>query len=86
MNDAESKSIIKNYIVNEFMHGSPEVELTDDFPLIERGAISSISIFKLIAFLEERFSVNIDTNEVMLENFESIGSINSLLRAKMPKE
>ena len=53
---------------------------TDD--LIESEILDSLGIMKLILFLEDNYSVKISDDDLTLENFNSIVSINSLIERK----
>ena len=53
---------------------------TDD--LIESEILDSLGIMKLILFLENNYAVKISDEDLTLENFSSILSINSLLERK----
>ena len=53
---------------------------TDD--LIESEILDSLGIMKLILFLENTYAVKISDEDLTLENFSSIMSINSLLERK----
>jgi methoxymalonate biosynthesis acyl carrier protein len=55
---------------------------TDD--LIESEILDSLGIMKLILFLENNYSVKISDDDLTLENFSSIMSINSLIEKKRP--
>jgi acyl carrier protein len=77
------EQIIKDHIVEKFMHGKPEVELDGDYPLIQEGVIDSLGIFMLIAFLEKEFGVKVKPAEVILDNFETINQIKALVESKL---
>ncbi len=77
------QTIIKNYIVQEFMYDQPQVELTTDTLLIDEGIIDSMGIFRLITFLEEQFSFTIKHEEVVLESFETIAAIATLVETRL---
>lgn len=51
--------------------------------LITTGIIDSLGIMKLIAFLEQTFSVRLEDEEIVAENFETIETITSLVEKKM---
>ncbi|GFO68488.1 hypothetical protein GMLC_20670 [Geomonas limicola] len=53
---------------------------TDD--LIETEILDSLGIMKLILFLENNYAVKISDEDLTLENFTSIMSINSLIERK----
>ena len=56
---------------------------TDD--LIESEILDSLGIMKLILFLESAYAVKISDDDLTLENFSSIMSINSLIEKKGAK-
>jgi acyl carrier protein len=51
--------------------------------IIGEGLVDSVGIFKLIAFVEERFPVTIEPKEVLLENFRTLGTLADLIVAKL---
>lgn len=57
---------------------------TDD--LIESEILDSLGIMKLILFLENNYAVKISDEDLTLENFSSIVSINSLIQRKRAAE
>jgi methoxymalonate biosynthesis acyl carrier protein len=57
-----------------------QLECTDD--LIESEILDSLGIMKLILFLEENYSVKISDDDLTLENFSSVLTINSLIEKK----
>lgn len=73
---------IKNYIAQEFMYDMPETALDSDLSLIQNGIIDSLGIFTLIDFIEGQFGVKIEPQDVILENFETINAIKSLVLSR----
>jgi acyl carrier protein len=77
-----SKESIKEFILSELIN-DPNIEnLEDRDPLIETGIIDSLGIMKLLAFLEETFSIHIPDGEIIPENFECIEAISLLVQNK----
>ena len=76
-----SRQSLYDFIQSEFLqNGSKPIAANDN--LIEDGVIDSLAILILISFIEEQYSVSINPEDVVLENFESIEAINSLIDAK----
>jgi len=73
---------IRLFIVRE-LHwtGAPD-ELTDDYPLIERNVLDSVGIFHLTSFLEREFEMVVDDEELVPENYGSIGRLTSFVESK----
>ncbi|WP_181063083.1 acyl carrier protein [Nocardia nova] len=57
-----------------------------DTPLLEIGLLDSISLVKLVHFLEERFKISIPDTEIRAELFESPAKLASYVsrRAAQP--
>lgn len=51
--------------------------------LLEEGILDSMFMLQLIAFLEERFSITIDADEIVPEHFETLERIAELVAAKL---
>ena len=81
--EQELEQQIKDYIIKEFLYDKPAVTLDKDSLLIEEGIIDSLGIFILISFIDEEFKVKIEADEVLLENFETLNAIKSLVMSKL---
>lgn len=79
---ADSKSLIKDYILQEFLPGEDPAELTDTTPLITGGILDSIATVKLVMFLEERFSITLQAHETDPDYLNTIDSIAKLIESK----
>jgi len=66
--------------LQENVTGSSEV--SDDYPLIENGVLTSLQTVELVMFLEDRFDITVEDEELDEENFGSIDSIAGLVASK----
>jgi acyl carrier protein len=57
----------------------PEINFKEASNFIENDILDSLDIIKLVVALEEEFSISIDAEEVVPENFESIQFITKLI-------
>ena len=73
---------LKNYIIENFIAGRSDVEIDVDDSLIESGIIDSTGILELVVFLEERFSIEIEDEELIPENLDSINNLIGFLKKK----
>lgn len=80
MTDLEQ--IIKTHILDEFLPGEDPSQLTSSTPLISTGILDSLATLKIVAFLEERFSISIGAHEADSENLETIERIARLVASK----
>ena len=58
---------------------SRNVELTNSTNLIESGIIDSLGVMKMIAFVEQKYSVTLNPDDLVPENFETLDAITALL-------
>ena len=79
---ADIKANIKDYILEEFVPDG-DIDVEDDTNLLEEEVVDSLGIFTLVSFIENKFSVSIDAEEVNLDNFETLSSITKLVESKL---
>lgn len=75
------ETIINDYIRAEFLT-DPELPLASDTSLLESGILDSLSLLRLVVFLEERFAITVGDADLLPQNFESIDAICAYLRAR----
>jgi len=77
-----SKDRIREFVQRSAQeHGVSTVG--DGESLIQNGVVDSLGIFKLVAFLEETFSIRIPDEEIVFENLESVDRIEKFVNAKL---
>ncbi len=57
-------------------------EIPEDEPLIENGVLTSLQTVELVMFMEDRFGIMIEDEELNEENFASIRAIAELVTSK----
>jgi len=77
------KQTIKQYILEEFLPGENPAELTDSTPLITGGILDSLATIKLVAFLEQRFQIQIQAHETMVDYLDTVTDIAHLVNSKL---
>ena len=75
---------INQFVVNELLYDVENTTIDNGTKLIEQGIVDSMGIFRLIAFLEEAFGVEIEPDAVVLENFETINAVATLITNAKP--
>jgi acyl carrier protein len=78
----DTKAVVKEYILKEFLPGESPDKLTEATPLISGRILDSLSTLKLVAFLEEAFGVQIEPHEADVEHLDTISKIASLVQSK----
>jgi len=72
---------IRQFITSEICGGQCE-HINDADLLIDQGIIDSMGIIVLLGFLEEKFAVCIEGDELLPENFATLTAISTLVDKK----
>ena len=83
MSMQEAKQAIREYILKEFLPGENPAALTDSTQLITGGILDSLATIKLVVFLEERFQVQIQAHETMVDYLDTVSDIAQLVSSKL---
>ena len=76
---SELKARIKQFVMTEVNPERNLEQLGDEEPLVDSGIVDSLGVLKIMAFLDEEFGIDLSTEQIKLENFNSVTSICSLL-------
>jgi acyl carrier protein len=72
---------IREFVTSNFYVPNP-AELTDDASLLERGIIDSTGVMEVIAFIEDKYAVKVEDEEMVPENLDSIARISAFVARK----
>lgn len=80
---AETLKSIRDFLTTEPIYaGMIPTRFDDDFKLIDSGALDSIGIFNLVSFLEKKFSINVEPQDLNESNFNSIAAIERFVKQR----
>jgi acyl carrier protein len=79
----ETRNVVRQFILTEFLPGEDPEELTDSTPLISGGILDSLAILRLSAFLEETFGIEVKPYERSPEYLDTITVITEFVASKM---
>jgi acyl carrier protein len=83
MSEQDITEQLLDYILNDVANARPAERPGPDFPIVQAGLLDSLGIFKVIAFIEEKFQVPISPEDIVLENFATVRAISDLIRGKL---
>jgi acyl carrier protein len=72
---------IKNFLVERKFIKTAN-ELNNEDSLLEKGVIDSVGMLELVSFIETEYSIKIDEDELMPENFDSLKAIQDFITRK----
>jgi acyl carrier protein len=78
------ETVINDYISRELVPDAALLPLANETPLLDSGILDSLSLLRLVVFLEERFEITMGDAELLPENFVSVNAICAYLRAREP--
>ncbi len=80
MQTTDIEQEIRNYLTETFLFGRSDA-LNDDTPLLG-NVIDSQGVLELIVFVQERFAIAVDDEEVTNNNFASVRSVVAFIENK----
>lgn len=79
---ATIRAKIRRFMVQELEESGFREDISDDESLLEKQVLDSLSILKLISFLDEAYGLFFSEEELEPERFETINRIVELIRKK----
>jgi acyl carrier protein len=73
---------LRQYILDNFLFGRTEIELTSDASFLELGIIDSTGVLELVTYLEDKYQIKIADEELVPANLDSLKGITSFVEAK----
>jgi acyl carrier protein len=81
MQATEIEQEIRSFLTDKFLFGRSEA-LNDDTPLLG-NVIDSQGVIELIVFVQDRFTIAVDDEEVTTDNFASLKSTVAFVENKL---
>lgn len=73
---------VREFILENFMFTNDESELSSGESLLEKGVIDSTGVMELVAFLEDEYKFQINDDELVPENLDSVNHIVTFVSSK----
>src|SRR5271169_2960061 len=77
-----AKAEIRNFIVENFLYGQDDGYLADDVSFLGRGIIDSTGILELVSFVEEKYGIFVNDEELVPDNFDSLDKLSTFITGK----
>ena len=78
----DEKAKIREFLVEEFMPDMSPDELDDDFDLQTGGAVDSLGLLKLVAWLESEYGISVDESELGPDSLRTVDSIQQFINER----
>ena len=76
---------IRQFIIDNFLFGELDTELSNDDSLLDRGIIDSTGVLELVTFLEDKYAMKIQDDELVPQNLDSIKGLVQFVNRKVHK-
>lgn len=77
---------IRQFIDRALRRQGIEVDLGEEYPLIDSKLIDSLTLMDLIAFLEQSFRIVVDPTDIVPENFATVRAIAALVTRRQASQ
>ena len=68
----EVDKLMRDFIVENFLFGNKDATLGDEDSFLQKGLIDSTGILEVVSFIEEKFGIKVEDEELLPENLDSI--------------
>ncbi len=74
---------LRRFVVDNFLFGQNGAALTDDTSLVDGGILDSTGVLELVQFLERRFEIRVEDDEIVPENLDSLERLANFVQRKL---
>jgi acyl carrier protein len=78
--------MLRSFILTNFLPGEDPETLDDATLLVSSGVITSLSLLELVTFIEDRFSVILEGDDLGIARMDSIDSMVELIAERAGAE
>ena len=73
---------VRGYILDNFLFTDDQSALSSEDSFMEKGLIDSTGILEVIYFLEDEFNVQVEGDEMIPENLDSVNNVVAFVEKK----
>ncbi len=78
----DTREQIRNFISNNFVLPYGLDQLDDESSFLDEGIIDSTGVVELVVFLEENFSIEVEDEELIPDNLDSVNKVIAYVKGK----
>jgi acyl carrier protein len=83
LDDGQVIDDVAAFICGTMLIDAPGQTLDPAESLVQRGVIDSTGVLELVGFLEQRYGIRVDDEEITTDNLDSLTAIAAYLRRKL---
>jgi len=74
---------VRAFIIDNFLFGQGAEDLQNEDSLMDKGIIDSTGVLELVGFLERNYGLQVEDEELVPENLDSISNITRYVENKV---
>ncbi len=78
----EILNILREHVVDNYLLGADDEDLKDDTSFMDSRIIDSTGVLEVVAFLEEEFDIEVEDDELVPDNFDSLSKLAAYVARK----
>lgn len=78
----ELEKEIRQFVIENFMFGEGGSSFTNEDSFLERGIIDSTGILELVGFLENKYQIKVQDEELVPDNLDSVRNLIGFINNK----
>jgi len=80
VDDVQDK--LSQFITEEFAYERRQPHVAPEEPLLDGGLVDSVGVLRLAAFIEEHFDIQVEDEDLIPENFQTVRAVAAFVRSK----
>jgi acyl carrier protein len=76
------RDVLKGFISDSFLPSSGMEAFEDGDSFMEKGILDSTGVLELLEFIEEKFDIRVDDEEIIPDNLDSLNKLASFIQKK----
>lgn len=73
---------LRDYITSQFLFEQNQKTLGFDDDLLNQGIVDSMGILQVVNYMEEKFGIHVNDEEIIPENFRSLRTLTDFVMQK----
>ena len=74
---------IREYLNQYLLFSDDTLDYDDDDSFLENGIVDSVAVMELALFVEEKYNIAVDDQEITPDNFDSVSKLARYIRSRL---
>jgi acyl carrier protein len=77
------EELVRQYIAQNILFSNNGYPYADDASFLDEGIIDSMNVLELVAFVEEKFGITVQDQDIVPDHFDSVSKLAAYVRRRM---